>query len=576
MVEERKTGKGKGMRKAGAALALALLLSAGALASNHASKCDDIVARELSSGRSARLSLVAKVSGELTPHQERQLRALGADIYRHLPIIHSVAFTLPRKRLSRCLDLSFVDHVSFDGQVQKSDAFTVGSSWASSAWQQYNVDGSGVGIAVIDSGVTNEPDFNNLLLFSRVKAQANFVGGTNCNDDCGHGTHVAGIAAGNGASSDTLLLNTKTFFGIAKNANIVSVKVLDQYGHGTVSNVVSGIQWAVANRANYNIRVINLSLGHPISESYTTDPLCQAVEYAWKSGIVVVCAAGNDGRLSSTQTPGAPNEGWGTNYGSIESPGNDPYVITVGAMKNYDGNRANDRIATYSSRGPSIGDFVLKPDIVAPGNQVISVEDPNTYLVSAYASTNLVPYSYYTLVGSLLHNNHPTNQYFILSGTSMATPVVSGAVALMLQKNPNLSPDTVKVRLMVPADKWCDPSGNYDPCTYGAGYLNIPNAMASTLVATQYAMSPTLSEDANGNVYINQDASLWGTRAVWGTGSVDSARAVWGTGAVNSDNSISSSRAVWGTGAWSTPNGASMSTAGVDLSAGGVPIQGEH
>ena len=150
--------------------------------------------------------------------------------------------------------------------------------------------------------------------------------------------------------------------------------MLDGNGQGSVSTVVAGIQWVVSNKAKYNIRVLNLSLGHPVGESYTTDPSCQAVEAAWKAGIVVVCAAGNEGRASATNTAGAANEGWGTAYGSITSPGNDPYVITVGATKSMDGNRADDKIATYSSRGPSRLDLVLKPDLVAPGNHVISLD----------------------------------------------------------------------------------------------------------------------------------------------------------------------------------------------------------
>ncbi len=177
-------------------------------------------------------------------------------------------------------------------------------------------------------------------------------------DPCGHGSHVAGILAGNGTAS-TGKGCYRTFYGTARNAGVVDVRVLDQNGQGTVSTVLAGLQWVVANRAAYNIRVINLSLGHPVGESYTTDPLCQAAEAAYKAGIVVVCAAGNAGRLNTANTTGLDNEGWGTNYGSVASPGNDPYVITVGAAKqnlstvnssNYGGTRSADKIATYSSR----------------------------------------------------------------------------------------------------------------------------------------------------------------------------------------------------------------------------------
>src|SRR5262249_22460536 len=149
-------------------------------------------------------------------------------------------------------------------------------------------------------------------------------------DWLGHGSHVAGIIAGNGSQSSasgTRSYTTHHFYGIARNANLVSLRVLDELGNGNVSDVVAAIQWAVNNRVQYNIRVMNLSLGHAPGESYMTDPLCQACEAAWKRGIVVVCAAGNDGRKNAIQGLAQDNEGYGTAYGSINSPGNDPYVI---------------------------------------------------------------------------------------------------------------------------------------------------------------------------------------------------------------------------------------------------------
>src|SRR5207237_2665248 len=127
------------------------------------------------------------------------------------------------------------------------------------------------------------------------------------------------------------------------------------------------------NRRHYNIRVMNLSAGHVVGESYKTDPLCMAVEKAWKAGIVVVCAAGNSGRVNSSQSVGLDNEGYGAAYGSIESPGNSACCITVGATKSVDGDRAHDKIPAYSSRGPSRLDFVLKPDLVAPGHRLHSL-----------------------------------------------------------------------------------------------------------------------------------------------------------------------------------------------------------
>jgi serine protease AprX len=156
----------------------------------------------------------------------------------------------------------------------------------------------------------------------------------------GHGTHIAGLIAGNGASS-TGSGYTRTFKGIAPGANIINLRVLDQNGAGTDSTVIAAINTAILLKPLFNIRVINLSLGRPMYESYTLDPVCQAVEAAWRSGIVVVVAAGNDGRHLATN-----------GYGTINSPGNDPYVITVGAMKPiWTPTRNDDVMASYRSEG---------------------------------------------------------------------------------------------------------------------------------------------------------------------------------------------------------------------------------
>ena len=196
---------------------------------------------------------------------------------------------------------------------------------------------------------------------------------------------------------------------------MINLRVLDQNGQGSDSLVIDAINQAIALKNAYNIRVINISLGRPIYESYTQDPLCQAVEAAWKAGIVVVVAAGNDGRDNSFGTNG---------YGTINAPANDPYVITVGSMKTMGTpDRSDDLIATYSAKGPTQVDQVVKPDIVAPGNQIVSLlASPSDTLPATY-SQDLVPLTYYMQTG---HGN--SSQYYMLSGTSMATPVVSGAV----------------------------------------------------------------------------------------------------------------------------------------------------
>ncbi len=547
--------------------------------------------------------LIVKTAGTLTDAQKATLAKLGCDIYRNLPIINSVALSVPKPNTGKLSALPFVVHVSDDAIAHKTDAFTVGSSEAGQAYTQYGLTGSGIGVAVIDSGITSVADTQQsllglALLTSRIVASQSFVtGGTN--DLCGHGTHVAGIIAGDAASSSGLL-TTQSFYGIARAANLINLRVLDQNGAGSVSNVVAAIQWAVSHKSAYNIRIINLSLGQQVTQSYTTDPLCQACESAWKSGIFVVCAAGNAGRLNATNTAGNSNEGWGTAYGSIESPGNDPLVMTVGATKSIDGKRSDDRIATYSSRGPSVCDCVIKPDIVAPGNQVISDLAPNSTLAKAYAATNSVPTSdYEALTGS----SSPSPNYFILSGTSMATPVVSGAAAMMLQSDPKLTPDTLKARLMTTASPITFADGTSDVCTFGAGYLDVVSALESTVVATQPARSPSVYIDSNNVVRVKMDNALWGNEAkqnpdgswsiasnasIWGTGLTQvvdlygqnalwgsqalwGSNALWGSTALSSSNALWGSQALWGSNAlWgcSGPSGSSgtNSSASIDMS----------
>src|ERR1700751_2242612 len=342
---------------------------------------------------------------------------------------------------------------------------------------------------MIDSRVISQPDLNQgILLSSRVVYQQSFVPGNSSPiDQFGHGTHVAGLIAGDGLSS-TGPLYSKTFKGIAPGANIINLRVLDANGSATDSTVIAAINQAISLKSQYNIRVINLSLGRAVYETYKLDPLCKAVEQAWKSGIVVVVAAGNNGRYQPTH-----------GYATISSPGNDPYVITVGAMKPMGTPpRTDDMIASYSSKGPTALDDIVKPDIVAPGNLLVSLEAPNSTLYNTVPG-NRVPYSYYVNGGS----SSSSSSYFTLSGTSMSTGIVSGVVADLLQKSPSLNPDQVKARLMKTAWKSLPASSSvydpttgvtytdqYDVFTVGAGYVDVEAALASNDIAQGSAKSP--------------------------------------------------------------------------------------
>jgi Subtilisin-like serine proteases len=245
------------------------------------------------------------------------------------------------------------------------------------------------------------------------------------------------------------------------------------------------------------------------------------VEAAWKAGIVVVTAAGNFGRDDSMGTRG---------YGTIASPGNDPYAITVGAM-NAKGTAwtSDDTIASYSSKGPTLVDHIVKPDLVAPGNQVISLMAPNSTLASNYPKLLISDTTYATGISGKSSN------YLRLSGTSMATPVVSGAAALLLQQNPALTPDQVKARLMKTATKTLNLysvgvdayslqsfSAQSDIFTVGAGYLNIAAALTNHDLVTLPALSPAaIRNPLTRKVTIERNmATCWGSASIWGDAQV--------------------------------------------------------
>jgi serine protease AprX len=464
-----------------------------------------------------------------------KVAAEGGTLQQNLPLINSAAFTVRGSSLAALAKDSNVTYISPDRTVWATAIVTDlydQAVLAPYAWSK-NLTGSGIGVAVIDSGITAGRDFTLANgKGSRIVYNQNFAGGPNTASDLyGHGTHVAGILAGNGMNSRGANFR-KRFIGIADNASLINLRVLDQNGAGRDSAVIAAIEKAISLENKYNIRVINLSLGRAVYESYQLDPLCQAVEAAWKAGIVVVIAAGNEGRNDSAHTDG---------YGTIAAPGNDPFAITVGAMKPMGTpTRADDLIASYSSKGPTLLDHIVKPDIVAPGNLMISVLASSSATLVKASPKNVVAVSSYTA------NGKSTASYFTLSGTSMATPVVSGAVALLLQKNGSLTPDQVKARLMKSAYKTFprsstakDPStgksytSQYDIFTVGAGYLDIQAALSSTdLAPLTYgiAKSPAVAHDRSGNVYLVTGSSvLWGGSILWGTSMVWGTSVLWGT-----------------------------------------------
>src|SRR5436190_4025350 len=344
-----------------------------------------------------------------------------------LDIINAVHRALTPAQIQALANVPAIAYISPSRPMKSSLDITTTTVSANLAWN-LGWTGVGVGVAVIDSGVALKNDLKAANgITSRVVYSESFVAGETTADLYGHGTHVAGIIGSNGADSSGSGYS-RTFKGVAPGVSIVSLKALDKNGAGDDAGVIAAIQTAVALKSIYNIRVLNLSLGRPVFESYTVDPLCQAVEAAWNAGIVVVVAAGNYGRDNSKRTKG---------YGTIASPANDPYVITVGAT-NAKGTPSpyDDAIASFSSKGPTAIDHIVKPDLVAPGNGVISLLSSTTATLYTQHPSTRVQDSFYDTTPDGV-----SQSYLRLSGTSMATPVVSGAAALLIEKTPSLTPD---------------------------------------------------------------------------------------------------------------------------------------
>jgi serine protease AprX len=349
--------------------------------------------------------------------------------------------------------------------------------------------GAGVGVAVLDSGVTTTSDLGS----SRIVGWKDFVNGRRAPyDAAGHGTFVAGLIAGDGTASLPLDAGgsaTVQFRGVAPQADIISVKVLDSTGQGRVSSVMAGILWAIAHRQEYNIRVMNLSIGSNPAAPSDFDPIAQAAEFAWKHGITVVCAAGNEGEFGP---------------GGILSPGTSPYVITVGASDTRQTTRTGDDVVTYySSVGPTLWDEYAKPDLVAPGNRLISLRVKGSFIDTTYPQ-NLIPVS--TYVPGAPADADPS--YLMLSGTSTAAPVGAGVAALMIGANPRLSPDDVKVRMLQTAD----PLRGATRFQQGAGLIDAAGALASDARANGYALSEDVGDGTT--ILTENDYAAW-DQAVW-------------------------------------------------------------
>jgi len=408
----------------------------------------------------------------------------------NLPIIHGLALELTAAQAQSLAASPDVHAVSLNTKVTAQSIphghlpFQMASLGVSGAQLQttfdqtlgvlplwkFGVTGTGVGVAVVDTGVDGSlPDFASKDHgSSRVVASAVAnTDATTATDSYGHGTDVAGIIAGNGDDRGLGDPLHGQYIGVAPNANLISIKVSDETGAASVLDVIYGLQFAVAHQSQFNIRVINLSLDSTTAQSYKTDPLDAAVESAWMHGIVVVAAAGNRGTASDS-----------VQY----SPANDPYVITVGGVdENGGANPSGDTIASWSSQGTT-QDGVQKPDVYAPGAHIVSVLAPNSEFATSCSTC---------IVGN--------GQYIQTSGTSMAAPMISGLVADLLQIHPNWTPDQVKGALTSPAVT--DNSSFQEPNATKAALLSTPP------IADQGVTPSTLIDAATGDV--NYSLSSW-------------------------------------------------------------------
>lgn len=311
-----------------------------------------------------------------------------------------IATKLSPKQIEELIKDENIKKIHYDIKVKALLDNAIPSVNAPLLWSK-NLTGKNVTIAIIDTGIYPHKDLttpqNRILYFK------DFINNKKTPyDDNGHGTHCAGDAAGNGTMSKGL------YKGPAYDANLIGVKVLDKNGSGNISTIIRGLEWCIKNKSNYNIKIISLSLGYLSQSSYKDDLLCRVCENAYTSGIIVCCAAGNDGPKKNT----------------INSPGIDPYVITVGSVNDKNTSKiSDDSISSFSSRGPTT-DGIIKPDFVVPGDNITSLA----------ILPKLLPFK-----GGLLNPNYTSK-----SGTSMATPICAGLIAQILEYVPNLAPQQVK------------------------------------------------------------------------------------------------------------------------------------
>jgi serine protease AprX len=475
------------------------------------------------------VNAIIEFKGNVSPERARWLVARdGGHVFAQLHIINALAAKMPAERARWLAANPAVHSIALNSAVKSQSLLPISSNLLNNLQTTYDgtlnvtpafnhgYTGAGIGVAVIDTGIAGDlPDFqaSNGGGSRVVETAVTDPNATTASDLYGHGTDVAGIIAGNSLNRSPSDPSYGDYIGVAPNANLISIKASDDQGNSNVLDVIYALQFAVDHQADYNIRVVNMSLDSTTPQSYTTDPLDAAAESAWMHGIVVVTAAGNRGT--------APDA---VQY----APANDPYVITVGAVdENGQPNQLNDTVASWSSRGTTQDGF-QKPDVYAPGAHIVSVLAPN----SAFAG--LCP-------ACIVNGN-----YIRTGGTSMAAPMISGLVAVMLQYRPTMTPNQVKGVLM--ASQATDNSSIQIPDAMKMSWMwNLP-------VANQGLTPNSLITDSQGN--IDYSRSSW-SRSSWSsaTGALAAgfARSSWSCATCTaSSDSVDPSRSSWSRSSWST------------------------
>jgi serine protease AprX len=373
------------------------------------------------------------IEGAQDKERDLFIKSVGKILYA-LPIIDSYVVEIPEERAEEMKRMVGAKRVSYSSKITAQMNVAIKSISAERS-QSRGVTGQGVAIAIIDTGISPVKDFT--MPVNRIAAFQDFINGkTEPYDDNGHGTHVAGIACGNGYAS------AGKYVGVAPESRIIGVKALDENGRGNSADVLAALQWIADNKERYNIRVANLSVG--ADETGSRDPLVRAVEAVWDTGVIVTVAAGNNGPMKC----------------SVMSPGISRKVITIGASDDDESVQIwGDTLKNYSGRGPT-ADCIVKPDVIAPGADIVSCLTATPPASRRKNKSKIV-----------------SDDYIRMSGTSMSAPLVAGAIALLLQKNPDLSPDDVKYMIKKTSVNMRRPQNQQ-----GWGLINVNNLLSEEAV----------------------------------------------------------------------------------------------